>query len=77
MGPPPKTCSSKPSKQLTCLEHGFYLCYFVPHDNKQLPKLVHTSHPRRLPPSGLQTPMRILGGNPFWLHERLRVNLVK
>ena len=52
--------SSKPSKNPTCLVYGFYICYFDPHDSGQHPKLVHTFHPRRLPPSGLQTHENII-----------------
>ena len=56
IGPPPKTCHSKPPKNPTCLEYGFYICYFGPHDSGQHPKPLHTFHLHKLPRSGSQIP---------------------
>ena len=38
----PKHVVPNPQKNPTCLEYGFYICYFGPHDSGQHPKPIHT-----------------------------------
>ena len=40
----------------TCLEYEVFISCFGPHDSGHHLTLVNSFHPRRLPPSGLQTP---------------------
>ena len=55
MEPPLKTSNANLTKRITCLEYEVFICYFGPHGSGHHPPPGDTFHPRRLPPSGLQT----------------------
>ena len=56
---PSKTSNANPNKKNpTCLEHEVFICDFGPHGSGHHPTPVHTFHPRRLPPCGLQGPSK-------------------
>ena len=70
MGPPPKQSYANLIHILTCLEYEVFISYFGPHGS---PTLVDTFHPRKLPPSGSETPSKNQVATQFELHKRLRI----
>ena len=75
MGLPFKKNNSK-RRNPTCLEYEAFICYFNPHDNGHNLALVDAFHPRRLPPSGLQTALEYYVMTHFGLHEHLKVKTI-
>ena len=64
MEAPPKTSNVNLTKKPTSLEYEVFICYFGQRGSGHCPTPIDTFHSRRLPPSGSQTPTRILGGTP-------------
>ena len=52
---PPKTSNAHPTKKSYMLGVWDFKCCSNPHDSGNHPTTIETFHPRRLPPSGLQT----------------------